>query len=252
MDGKSKFNRKQLVVAVGAACAAMAAPAWAQDTGEKQIEEIFVTATRRATSVTDIPYNISAMSGDDLDALQAVNQNDVLRAMYGITVIDRGYRNAGMVNSIVIRGLNVDNGANADCKPEWLLQFAIMGSLFVEKMDGIARPRVALISNGEEEGKGNQLVKETIPLLRDMLHSGDDRIVLRDADGDIRFNAEFRNAGDVRATLEGRSITRVGVKWAWEHGMVDLAGWRLCAPFAANPGGEEEGEKKDAVSPCAA
>jgi len=114
MDGKSNFNRKQLVVAVGAVCAAMAAPGWAQDTGDKQIEEILVTATRRATSVTDIPYNISAMSGDDLDALQAVNQYDVLRAMYGITVIDRGYRNAGMVNSIVIRGLNVDNGQNGD------------------------------------------------------------------------------------------------------------------------------------------
>ena len=46
-----------------------------------------------------------------------------------------------------------------------------------------------------------------------------------------------------RATLEGRGITRVGVKWAWEHGMVDLAGWRLCAPFAANPGGEESVQK---------
>lgn len=65
------------------------------------------------------------------------------------------------------RPLLIDNGANADCKPDWLLQFAIMGSLYVEKMDGITRPRVALISNGEEEGKGNQLIKETIPLLRD-------------------------------------------------------------------------------------
>ena len=67
---------------------------------------------------------------------------------------------------IANRPLLIDNGANADCKPEWLLQFAIMGSLYVEKMDGIARPRVALLSNGEEEGKGNQLIKDTIPLLR--------------------------------------------------------------------------------------
>ena len=54
------------------------------------------------------------MSGDALETLNVVNQNDVLRAMYGVTVIDRGYRNAGMVNSIVIRGLNVDNGINGD------------------------------------------------------------------------------------------------------------------------------------------
>lgn len=61
--------------------------------------------------------------------------------------------------------LLIDNGANADVKPDYLLQFALMGSLYVERVSGIQRPRVALISNGEEEGKGNQLIKETIPLL---------------------------------------------------------------------------------------
>jgi len=54
-----------------------------------------------------------------------------------------------------------------------------------------------------------------------------------------------------RATLEGRGITRVGVKWAWEHGIV-ADDWKLLAPFAVNPGDGGEGEKKDAVSPCAA
>jgi glycerol-3-phosphate acyltransferase PlsX len=61
--------------------------------------------------------------------------------------------------------LLIDNGANADCRPEYLLQFGIMGSLYVERMLNIERPRVALISNGEEEGKGNLLIKESIPLL---------------------------------------------------------------------------------------
>lgn len=59
----------------------------------------------------------------------------------------------------------IDNGANADARPEFLLQFAQMGSLYVERVRGVARPRVALLSNGEEEGKGNELIKETIPLL---------------------------------------------------------------------------------------
>lgn len=53
-----------------------------------------------------------------------------------------------------------------------------------------------------------------------------------------------------RAKLEGRGISRVGVKWAWEHGMVDLAGWRLSAPFAVNPAGAKESEKKDTAPPC--
>jgi glycerol-3-phosphate acyltransferase PlsX len=59
----------------------------------------------------------------------------------------------------------IDNGANADCKPEFLLQFGLMGSLFVERILGIDNPRIALLSNGEEEGKGNSLIKETIPLM---------------------------------------------------------------------------------------
>lgn len=63
------------------------------------------------------------------------------------------------------RPLLMDNGANADCKPEYLLQFGVMASLYVERILGIKNPRVGLISNGEEEGKGNQLIKETIPLL---------------------------------------------------------------------------------------
>ena len=61
--------------------------------------------------------------------------------------------------------LLIDNGANADCKPEYLLQFGLMGSLYVERALGIENPRVGLISNGEEEGKGNSLIKEAIPLL---------------------------------------------------------------------------------------
>ncbi len=63
------------------------------------------------------------------------------------------------------RPLLIDNGANTDCSPEYLLQFGLMGSLYVERVLKIEKPRVALISNGEEEGKGNLLIKETIPLL---------------------------------------------------------------------------------------
>ena len=60
----------------------------------------------------------------------------------------------------------LDVGANADCKPEYLLQFAIMGSIYAERVLGISNPRVAIVSNGEEEGKGNTLVLDTYPLLK--------------------------------------------------------------------------------------
>lgn len=62
--------------------------------------------------------------------------------------------------------LLTDNGANADCKPEYLLQFAQMTSIYVERVLDKTNPRVGLLSNGEEEGKGNSLIKETIPLMQ--------------------------------------------------------------------------------------
>jgi glycerol-3-phosphate acyltransferase PlsX len=60
----------------------------------------------------------------------------------------------------------LDIGANADCRPEYLVQFALMGSVYAERVLGVPNPRVAIVSNGEEEGKGNQLVQETAPLLK--------------------------------------------------------------------------------------
>ena len=71
----------------------------------------------------------------------------------------------GVVFPIKERPLLIDNGANADCKPEYLLQFGLMGSLYLERALGVTRPRVGLLSNGEEEGKGNALIKETAPLM---------------------------------------------------------------------------------------
>ncbi len=59
----------------------------------------------------------------------------------------------------------VDIGANADCRPEFLLQFAVLGSIYVEKILNKKNPRVGLLSNGEEAGKGNQLIKDTYHLL---------------------------------------------------------------------------------------
>jgi len=60
----------------------------------------------------------------------------------------------------------IDVGANVDCKPKHLVEFAIIGHTYAEEMLGIKNPRIGLLSIGEEEGKGNELVKETYPLLK--------------------------------------------------------------------------------------
>ena len=81
----------------------------------------------------------------------------------------------------------LDCGANADCKPEYLVQFAKMGQVYMENVMGIKRPKIALANIGVEEQKGNMLTKETYKLLKD--------------DIDINFvgNIEARDilAGDV-------------------------------------------------------
>ncbi len=64
-------------------------------------------------------------------------------------------------------GLLLDAGINADCKPENLNQFAILGSLFAEHILGVESPKVGLVNIGEEEGKGNILAQATYPLLKE-------------------------------------------------------------------------------------
>ena len=63
--------------------------------------------------------------------------------------------------------LLIDCGANVDARPSHLVQFAKMGSIYMENVVGIKNPKVAIVNNGAEEEKGNALVKETFPLLKE-------------------------------------------------------------------------------------
>jgi len=67
-------------------------------------------------------------------------------------------------------GLLLDVGLNADCKPEQLNQFAVMGSVFAKTILGIENPKVGLMNVGEEEGKGNILCQAVYPLLKENKH----------------------------------------------------------------------------------
>ena len=61
--------------------------------------------------------------------------------------------------------LLIDCGANVDCRPQYLLQFGMMGSIYMEKVMGVSNPRVGLINIGVETDKGNELVKTTYPMM---------------------------------------------------------------------------------------
>ncbi len=87
-----------------------------------------------------------------------------LRRIEGITT----ERPALAAQLPTLKGMTIllDAGANVDVKPDWLAQFALMGSIYAEIALGKQRPSVATLSNGEEEGKGNATLAEAIPLIR--------------------------------------------------------------------------------------
>jgi glycerol-3-phosphate acyltransferase PlsX len=68
--------------------------------------------------------------------------------------------------------LLLDVGANVDCDPDNLMQFAVMGHMYAQNVLKIARPRVGLLSIGEEDSKGNSLTRDTLPLLRELGERG--------------------------------------------------------------------------------
>jgi outer membrane receptor protein involved in Fe transport len=103
-----------IALAVSTALAAGTQAAQAQDTQTAALGEVVVTATRREQSIQDIPFNISAVAGDALDKANIIDSVEALRMVAGISVQDRGYRNAGVTSSVVIRGLNVDAASNGD------------------------------------------------------------------------------------------------------------------------------------------
>ena len=88
----------------------------------------------------------------------------------------------------------LDSGANAECQPEWLVQFGQMGAVFAHHRLGIAEPRVALLSIGEEPGKGSPFVKEAYAAL--------EAATLRDAEfiGNVEGRDLMTDAADVIVT----------------------------------------------------
>lgn len=125
---------------------------------EKQQSSIAVGFQLLATGKTDAfisAGNTGAMMVGALFSIKAIE--GVLRPTIG----------AYMPRENGTLGLLVDVGLNADCKPENLNQFAVLGSLFAKHILKFEDPRVGLVNLGEEEGKGNILAQATYPLLKE-------------------------------------------------------------------------------------
>jgi phosphate acyltransferase len=138
---------------------------------------------------------VKSVADGEADAVVSAGNTGAMLAA-GLVLLRRvpGVRRPAIAVPIPARkgpSILIDAGANADCRPEHLLQFATMGAVFAEEILGIARPQVRLLSIGEEPEKGNQLTLEAHQLLAN-------------SDLDFRGNAEGRDilegAADVLVT----------------------------------------------------
>src|SRR5215475_8284604 len=161
----------------------------------------FITAGNTGAAMFAAKTTLGALPGVDRPALVAIIPTAI-----------------GTVSTLL------DVGANVDCKPHNLEQFAMMGEIYFRSMFNVARPRVGLLSIGEEEGKGNELTRESFPLLkqlpinfvgnvegRDIYNGKVDVIVADGFVGNVALKTSEGVANLVRATLKetlAATITR--------------------------------------------
>lgn len=109
------FKKSVITSAVSAALvmsfSSLAAEQQADTQVEKgDIERIKVTATHRKVSQEELPFNISSVLGSDIEDQNISDSAELLRNVAGITIVDKGHRNGGTTNSMIIRGINVESG----------------------------------------------------------------------------------------------------------------------------------------------
>ncbi len=113
---------------------------------------------------------LQALADDKAEAFVSAGNSGAL--LVGATMIPRrikGIKRAAMAPVLPTEtghAILLDGGANTECRPEMLVQFAVMGSIYMEKVMGVPSPAVGIINNGTEECKGRELEQETYKMLR--------------------------------------------------------------------------------------
>jgi len=134
----------------------------------KEEEHPALAVRRRPNS--SIAVATKLVKARETDALVAATSTGavVTSAIQYLGMVDGIHRPVlgGVLSNIAPNTIIMDLGVNVDCKPEHLVNFAIIGSVYARMFLNIANPTVGLLNIGKEEGKGNQLARETYPLLQ--------------------------------------------------------------------------------------
>lgn len=124
---------------------------------------------KRRNAKNSMAVGIDLLKNNQADAfITAGNTGGALATAYYRLGLIKGLERPGLTALFPVKdghAVVLDIGANPDCKPEHLYQFAIMGSIYAQTVLAVENPRLGLLSNGEETGKGNQLIRDTSPLL---------------------------------------------------------------------------------------
>ena len=162
----------------------------------------------------------------------------LLSAATLVTKRIRGIRRAAMAPVIPTTGgkaVLIDCGANAECTPEYLLQFAYLGSFYASRVLGLERPRVGLLNIGAEDSKGTDLQRETLALLRKAGEEGHLNFI-----GNIEAKEAIKGGCDVIVTdgFSGNILlkTMEGVGSFAGHALGDIFRKNLLTKLAAAMG----------------
>ncbi len=165
----STFCKKQLAKAISLASipVAVATPSVVLAADKTMIEEVVVTASRRAENVQDIPINITAVSGDQLKALRLHNISDIAHYVPGLTVVDRGPRNNSP--DMLVRGLNTTGlgpGFTSDTVANYLGEIPLQVDLIpvdMERVEVLIGPQGTLYGQGTMGGAIRYIPTEANP-----------------------------------------------------------------------------------------
>ncbi|MBO5973363.1 MAG: phosphate acyltransferase PlsX, partial [Clostridia bacterium] len=135
------------------------------------------TSAVRAKKDSSMSVALKLVADGEADAVVSAGSTGAL--LTGATFIVKrikGIQRGALGTVLPTKGQNgvmlLDCGANAECTAEYLLQFGFLGSLYMNKVEGVQCPRVALLNNGTEEGKGDPLRKEAFELLKQASDEG--------------------------------------------------------------------------------
>ena len=129
-----------------------------------------VDAVRRKKNSSMVLALTSVKNGENQAVISAGNTGALLAGGTFVVGRAKGVKRSPLAPLIPTRrgnSLMIDCGANVDAKADYLVQFAKMGSIYMEHIEGVKNPKVALLNIGAEDEKGNELVKATLPLLRE-------------------------------------------------------------------------------------